>query len=71
MTQKFLLSGVTVKSWRNDGADGTKYGNFNITDGTTDILVYGATATASALTWDDATSKYTYKNPQEINGDKT
>lgn len=67
MTQSYKISGVTVESWRNNGADGTKYGNFNITDGETTILVYGATASAEGFDWDEVTGVYTkFNNPQDF-----
>ena len=65
--QKFHIEGVTVSSWRNtDSTDGGEYGNFHVTDGTTTILVYGATATSSALKWDETTGAYTYKNAKDF-----
>lgn len=67
MTQSYKISGVTVESWRNNGTDGTKYGNFNITDGETTILVYGATASAEGFDWDEVTGVYTkFNNPQDF-----
>ena len=48
---------------------GDKYGNMTLTDGTTDLVVYGSTATSSALKWRAATGKYDFKNPQDFDTD--
>lgn len=67
MGQKFHIAGVTVSSWRyDDSTDGGEYGNFHITDGTTTILVYGATATSSALSWDETNGTYKYTNAKDF-----
>lgn len=57
---------VEVKSWSSGKTDATKYGNFNVNDGslTNDILVYGATANEDAFTFDAGTYKFT--NPQNF-----
>ena len=54
---------ATIKSWKNDAAD--KYGNMTITDGTTDLVIYGISATATALAWDGA-GEYAFTNPQDF-----
>ena len=52
-----------IKSWKNAAKD--KYGNMVITDGTTDLIIYGATATTTALAWDNA-SAYAFSNPNDF-----
>ena len=66
-TQLYNLSGKITK-WAGENTDGTKYGNFYITDddGVTELYVYGCTATATAMTFDAATGKYAFKNPQDF-----
>ena len=54
---------ATIKAWKNDAAD--KYGNMTITDGTTDLVIYGCSATATALAWDGA-GEYAFTNPQDF-----
>ena len=54
---------ATIKAWKNDAAD--KYGNMTITDGTTDLVIYGSSATATALAWDGA-GEYAFTNPQDF-----
>lgn len=44
----------------------TTYGNFDLVDGDSSIYVYGATTTASSLTFDNNTGHYTFKNPQDF-----
>ena len=56
---------ATVKSWKNATADKDKYGNMVLTDGTNDLVIYGATATATALAWDNS-SAYAFTNPQDF-----
>ena len=66
MKEIYKVTG-TVKSWRySDSTDGTQYGNFYVEDETGDILVYGATATEEALSWDDAAGKYVFNNPKDF-----
>ena len=65
MKQAYTVTGA-VSSWKDGGSDATKYGNFNLSDGTGEILVYGATATESALVWDQTNGKYTYSNKQDF-----
>ena len=50
----------------NDTAAGD-YGNLWVGEGETNILVYGTTATASALIFDKTTGKYSFKNPKDYN----
>ena len=70
--QLYELTGkITRWSNKNDGTpneNATKYGNFYLSDdeGTTELLVYGATATASALVWSSADGKYVFTNPQDF-----
>lgn len=54
-----------IKSWKNATAAKDKYGNMVITDGTTDLIIYGATATTTALAWDNA-SAYAFSNPNDF-----
>ena len=54
-----------VKSWKNATADKDKYGNMVLTDGTNDLVIYGASATATALAWDNS-SAYAFTNPQDF-----
>ena len=56
---------ATVKSWKNATADKDKYGNMVLTDGTNDLVIYGASATATALAWDNS-SAYAFTNPQDF-----
>ncbi len=58
---------VEIKSWQNDEkTDATKYGNFYVNDGslTDNIIVYGATASEDAFSFDAGTYKFT--NPQDF-----
>ena len=54
---------ATIKAWKNEAAD--KYGNMTVTDGTTDLVMYGVSATATALAWDGA-GAYSFSNPQDF-----
>lgn len=56
---------ATVKSWKNATAEKDKYGNMILTDGTNDLVIYGSSATATALAWDNA-SAYAFTNPQDF-----
>ena len=56
---------ATVKSWKDATADKDKYGNMVLTDGTNDLVIYGASATATALAWDNS-SAYAFQNPQDF-----
>ena len=56
---------ATVKSWKNADAAKDKYGNMVLTDGTSDLTIYGASATATALAWDNS-SAYAFTNPQDF-----
>lgn len=53
-----------VKAFKS-GSNGGAYGNLTITDGTTDLPLYGMTATATSLTWNEGTGKYVFKNPAD------
>lgn len=66
--QLYELTGKVTK-WKDaETTDGTKYGNFYMSDddGVTELYIYGATATASALTWDKQGGVYKFKNPQDF-----
>ena len=57
-----------ISRWSN-GSDGTKYGNFYIKESeqaTIDYSVYGASATQSALTYDETNHMYFFSNPQDF-----
>lgn len=62
----------TISKWASDRngnpyTDGTKYGNFYLTDGSgEEYYIYGATATASALEWNKYANKYSFTNPQDF-----
>ncbi len=43
-----------------------KYGNMILEADGSKIIVYGSSVTASALTWDDVTGKYTYTNAKDF-----
>ena len=65
--QLYEVTGV-VSAWKT-GTDGTKYGNFYLQeegDTSTSYYIYGATATASALSWDTASGVYVFTNPQDF-----
>ena len=70
MDAKYTVSGKIVAFGNKlDSTETTavKYGNLIIADEAGNkIIVYGATATESALTFDAATGKYTYKNAQDF-----
>lgn len=69
--QLYEIKGVITR-WADNATDASAYGNFFIKDETdtsetpTEIYVYGATATATALTWDRTAGIYTFKNPQDF-----
>ena len=63
MTEVYTIT-ATVTGWYNPTTAPTKYGNFYIKDATGEILVYGATATESALVLADG--KYKYTNKQDF-----
>lgn len=67
MTATYKISGV-VSGWGKTGTDAAaaKYGNFILKNGEDTILVYGATATRTALTWNGTTGKYLYENAQDF-----
>lgn len=63
LSQVYIIEG-TVSKWYKDNSDGTNYGNFYIKDSTgAELLVYGATADASVLSFDNHTAEYSYDNP--------
>jgi uncharacterized protein YjdB len=53
-----------IKSFK-DGDTKDAYGNMVLTDGTNDLIIYGATMTASALAWDNA-GAYAFTNPKDF-----
>ena len=54
---------ANIKAWKGEAAD--QYGNMTITDGTTDLVIYGCSATATALAWDGA-GEYAFTNPKDF-----
>ncbi|MDY4015896.1 MAG: InlB B-repeat-containing protein, partial [Bacilli bacterium] len=56
------------KSLTSYDAASNKYGNMIVSDleGLNKIVVFGATATISALVWDSTNGKYTYTNKQDF-----
>ncbi len=69
MTASYKVTGTVSafgKSLTADDADGTKYGNFVLELNGEKIVVYGATATATALTWNAETGKYVFSNPKDF-----
>lgn len=56
---------ATVKSWKDASSEKDKYGNMVLTDGTNDLVIYGASATATALAWDNS-SAYAFTNPKDF-----
>ena len=58
-----------IKAFKN-GATKDKYGNMTLTDGTNDLVVYGATMTGTALAWNKADA-YTFTNPQDFMSNET
>ena len=55
---------VVIKGWGTSGTDASaaKYGNMVVTDGTTDLVVYGATADATRLAYDGTNLQYVYSS---------
>ncbi len=53
-----------IKAFKN-GATKDKYGNMTLTDGTNDLVIYGATMTATALKWNDSDA-YAFTNPEDF-----
>ncbi len=53
-----------IKAFKTN-ATKDKYGNMTLTDGTNDLIIYGATMTATALKWNDADA-YVFTNPQDF-----
>ena len=62
----------TVSKWANDKSgnpnpDGTKYGNFYMTDDSgAELYVYGATSNAEKLAWNSTSGVYSFSNPQDF-----
>ena len=62
-TVKFHFS-AEIKAFKSASTK-DKYGNMTLTDGANDLTVYGSTATASALAWNDSDA-YVFTNPQDF-----
>ena len=60
---------ATIKAFKS-GDTKDKYGNMTITDGTTDVAIYGSSATVTALAWDGA-GEYAFTNPQDFMTNET
>lgn len=56
---------ATIKAFKS-GDTKDKYGNMTLTDGTTDLTVYGSTADATKLVWNGVSAKYEFTNPQDF-----
>lgn len=56
---------ATIKAFKS-GDTKDKYGNMTLTDGTTDLTVYGSTADATKLVWNGVSEKYEFTNPQDF-----
>lgn len=54
-----------VKSWKDASSAKDEFGNMVLTDGTNDLVIYGSTATATALAWNDADA-YAFTNPKDF-----
>ncbi len=67
MKYTYKVTGIVSKLGQKDeDTSAGDYGNLWVTDGTTPILVYGATATATAIAFDETVGLYTYKNPKDF-----
>jgi len=55
---------ATIKAFKS-GETKDEYGNMTITDGTSDLIIYGCSATETALAWDGA-GEYAFKNPKDF-----
>ena len=62
--QKYSIKGLEVTSWASGQTDGTQYGNFYVSDGTTNAYVYGASASSSIISWSG--SAYTYNTQTDF-----
>jgi hypothetical protein len=64
---KALAYNVTaeVKSFKDGSQTADKYGNMVLTDGTNDLVIYGASATATALAWNKVDA-YSFSNPYDF-----
>ena len=61
VTAEIKSFGTSSNSYVKD-----KYGNMTLTDGTNDLIIYGATMHTSALTWDSIAGEYSFSNPQKF-----
>lgn len=55
---------ANIKAFK-DGETKDEFGNMTITDGTTDLAIYGSSATVTALAWDNAEA-YAFTNPKDF-----
>ena len=60
LTKAYEVTG-TVKTY-----SANKYGNMTLTDGENDLTIYGSSATASYLKWNDADAYVVASNPQDF-----
>ena len=60
----YIVKG-TIKDWGGATSSKGKYGNMTLTDGTNDLIIYGSSATATALAWDNSEA-YAFTNPQDF-----
>ncbi len=67
-SENVYLTHVKVSKWQGSNTNGTKYGNFYVTDvdGGNETLVYGATATASAFALNATTETWSFTNPKDF-----
>ena len=59
----------TIKAFKS-GATKDEYGNMTLTDGEHDLAIYGSTATASALVWNESDA-YAFTNPKDFETNPT
>ena len=57
---------VSKLGQKDDQTTAGAYGNLWVGEGAEKILVYGATATKTALAWDETTGKYVYTNAKDF-----
>ena len=62
-TAAYLVTG-TIKAFKT-GATKDVFGNMTLTDGTNDLIIYGASITETALAWDNS-SAYAFTNPKDF-----
>lgn len=64
----YLVSGE-IKAFKS-GATKDKYGNMTLTDGTNDLIIYGATMDATRLVWNKVDA-YSFSNPNDFMSNET